>query len=105
MMRYWRSMLVLLIAGVALGCTSPESTRTRGGGAGADVGNHPRDAVQLHAGNKIYYGTRTSGVGIGKRAVIGGVAGVGESTDGLPRVRPTSPGGSRRRASRMATAA
>ena len=78
MMRYWRSMLVLLIAGVALGCTSPESTRTRGGGAGADVGNHPRDAVQLHAGNKIYYGTRTYGAGIGQRAVIGGVAEAGE---------------------------
>src|SRR2546428_2705613 len=93
MMRYWRSMLVLLIVGVALGCTSPESTRTRGGGAGADVGNHPRDAVPLHAGNKIYYGTRTSGVGIGKRAVIGGRAGVGEETECLPRVRPTSPCG------------
>src|SRR5207244_3552954 len=55
----WRSIGVLLAAGVALGCTSPESTRTRGGGAGADVGNHARGAVQLHAGNKIYYGTRT----------------------------------------------
>src|SRR3989442_15903089 len=93
MMRYWRSMLVLLIVGVALGCTSPESTRTRGGGAGADVGNHPQDAGQLHAGNKIYYGTRTSGVGIGKRAVIGGVAEVGGETDRPPRVPPTPPGG------------
>ena len=74
MTRNWRSMALLLIAGVALGCTSPESTRTRGGGAGADVGNHPRDAVQLHAGNKIYFGTRTYGAGIGKRAFIGGVA-------------------------------
>src|SRR2546425_11991318 len=101
MMRYWRSMLVLLIAGVALGCTSPKSTRTRGGGAGADVGNHPRDAVKLHAGNKIYYGTRTSGVGIGKRAVIGGVAEGGGENDGLPPGPPTSPGGSGRRAARM----
>ena len=74
----WRSILVLLVAGVALGCTSPESTRTRGGGAGADVGNHARGAVQLHAGNKIYYGTRTFGAGIGKRAFIGGVAEAGE---------------------------
>jgi len=74
----WRSIVVLLAAGVALGCTSPESTRTRGGGAGADVGNHARGAVQLHAGNKIYHGTRTSGAGIGRRAFIGGVAEAGE---------------------------
>ena len=74
----WRSIGVLLAAGVALGCTSPESTRTRGGGAGADVGNHARGAVQLHAGNKIYSGTRTSGAGIGQRAFIGGVAEAGE---------------------------
>ena len=74
----WRSIVVLLVTGAALGCTSPESTRTRGGGAGADVGNHPREAVQLHAGSKIYYGTRTEGAGIGKRAFIGGVAEAGE---------------------------
>jgi hypothetical protein len=74
----WRSTVVLLVAAVAFGCTSPEATRTRGGGAGADVGNHPRRAVQLHAGNKIYYGTRTDGAGIGKRAVIGGVAEAGQ---------------------------
>jgi hypothetical protein len=73
-----RAVGVLLVAGVALGCTSPESTRTRGGGAGADVGNHARGAVQLHAGNKIYYGTPTQGAGIGKRAFIGGVAEAGE---------------------------
>jgi len=42
------------------------------------VGNHARGAVQLHAGNKIYYGTRTSGAGIGQRAFIGGVAEAGE---------------------------
>jgi len=74
----WRSTVVLLVAAVAFGCTSPEATRTRGGGAGADVGNHPQGAVRLHAGNKIYYGTRTYGAGIGQRAVIGGVAEAGE---------------------------
>jgi hypothetical protein len=42
------------------------------------VGNHARSAVQLHAGNKIYYGTPTQGAGIGKRAFIGGVAEAGE---------------------------
>jgi len=72
MMRRPRSIVVLLMAGVALGCTSPESTRARGGGAGADVGNHPRGAVQIHAGAEMYYRTRTQGVGIGQRAFIGG---------------------------------
>jgi hypothetical protein len=71
MMRRPRSIVVLLAAGVALGCTSPESTRARDGGAGADVGNHPRGAVQIHAGAEMYYRTRTHGVGIGQRDVIG----------------------------------
>jgi len=72
MMSFPRSIVVLLVAGVALGCTSPESTRVRGGGAGADVGNHPRGVVQIHAGAEMYYRTRTHGVGIGQRAFIGG---------------------------------
>ena len=72
MIRRARSIVLLLVAGAALGCTSPESTRARGGGAGADVGNHPRGAVQIHAGAEMYHGTRTQGVGIGQRAFIGG---------------------------------
>jgi len=72
MMRRWRSIVVLLVTGVAFGCTSPESTRARGGGAGADVGNHPRGAVQIHAGADMYHRTRTQGVGIGQRTFIGG---------------------------------
>jgi len=71
-MRRWRSIVVVFVAGVALGCTSPESTRTRGSGEGADVGNHPRGAVQIHDGARMYYGTRTHGDGIGHRAFIGG---------------------------------
>src|SRR5256886_3265959 len=51
---------------ISLGCTSPEATRTRAGGPGADVGNHPRGAVQLHAGARMYYGTRIDGAGIGQ---------------------------------------
>jgi hypothetical protein len=73
MRRRW-SIVIFLVAGAALGCTSPEATRTRGGGPGADVGNHPRGAVELHAGARIYYGTPTEGKGIGERALIGGVA-------------------------------
>src|SRR3989475_3257310 len=84
----WRSIVVLLVAAVAVGCTSPEATRTRGGGAGADVGNHPRGAVQLHAGKQVYYRTGTDRVGIGKRAFIGGVAEAGGETDDFPSLRP-----------------
>jgi hypothetical protein len=55
----WRGAgtLVLLMLLVGLGaCTSPEASRTRGGGAGGDVGN--RDAVvQIHAGAQPYYHT------------------------------------------------
>jgi hypothetical protein len=73
-MGLWRSsMLVAIAAAAALGCTSPESTRTHGG-AGADVGNHPRGAVQIHAGAEMYAGTRTAGTGIGQRRFIGSAA-------------------------------
>ena len=72
MKRRWRSIVLLLMAGVALGCTSPESTRARGGGAGADVGNHPQGPVQIHAGAEMYYRTRMHDVGIGPRAFMGG---------------------------------
>ena len=55
----WRGAgtLVLLMLLVGLGaCTSPEASRTRGGGAGGDGGN--RDAVvEMHAGAQPYYHT------------------------------------------------
>lgn len=41
---------------VVTACASPEATRTRGGGPGADPGNHGA-VVQLHAGAKIYHKT------------------------------------------------
>jgi hypothetical protein len=48
---------VLLIGCVALtGCTSPEATRTRGGGPGADVGNRPA-RVLMHEGSRPYWDT------------------------------------------------
>ena len=75
MTRHWRrSLVVLAVAGATLGCTSPEATRTRASGPGADVGNHPRGAVELHAGARMYYGTRIDGAGIGRHAFIGGAA-------------------------------
>jgi hypothetical protein len=72
MTRWWRSVIVLLAAGAALACSSPEAVRSRGSGAGADVGNHPRGDVQIHAGAEMYHGTRTQVDGIGRHAVIGG---------------------------------
>jgi hypothetical protein len=78
MTRSWGLIVLLLVAGGALACTSPEATRSRGGGAGADVGNHGKGAIQIHAGDQIYYGTRTHGAGIGQRALIGGVAEAGQ---------------------------
>lgn len=47
---------MLLAAAVAAGCTSPESTRTRGGGPGADVGNRQAE-VLMHAGSDPYWQT------------------------------------------------
>ena len=73
MTKRWRqSIVVLVVAGATLGCTSPEATRTRAGGPGADVGNHPRGAVQLHAGARMYHETKIDGDGIGQHAFIGG---------------------------------
>jgi len=44
-----RGAIALVVALAALaGCTSPEATRQRAGGPGADVGNRGR--LELHAG-------------------------------------------------------
>jgi hypothetical protein len=48
-----------LLCGVLLGivgCTSPEATRTRGGGPGADVGNRTEE-VRVHLGSDPYWDT------------------------------------------------
>jgi hypothetical protein len=67
-----RAILIGLGVAAIVGCTSPESERTRGGGRGADVGNHPPGAVEIHAGADTYYGTPTQGQGVGRHADIGG---------------------------------
>ena len=43
------------VAGV-LGCSSPEATRMRGGGPGADVGNR-REVVEMHEGSRPFHET------------------------------------------------
>lgn len=39
-----------------VGCTSPEATRTRGGGPGADVGNRG-SILDMHEGSKPFWKT------------------------------------------------
>jgi hypothetical protein len=52
-----RLVLVTLGALVVLaGCASPEATRVRAGGPGADVGNR-RGEVMMHAGSHPYWKT------------------------------------------------
>jgi len=51
------AVLMLLVGCVAVAaCTSPEATRTRGGGPGADVGNR-RQTVILHEGADPFWKT------------------------------------------------
>ncbi|HEV8303570.1 MAG TPA: hypothetical protein VGQ25_01300 [Gemmatimonadales bacterium] len=50
-----RSWPALLLLGLAA-CASPEAARARGGGPGADPGNHDR-ITATHAGAKMYYRT------------------------------------------------
>ena len=41
---------------ISSGCTSPEATRRRGGGPGADGGNRPSQ-VLMHEGSRQYWQT------------------------------------------------
>jgi hypothetical protein len=45
--------LWMIIAAVIAGCTSPEATRSRGGGPGADLGNRS-SVVRMHEGSDPY---------------------------------------------------
>ena len=51
-----RVALVFAAAVALAGCESPEATRTRGGGPGADPGNRPAD-VKMHEGSQQYWET------------------------------------------------
>lgn len=48
--------IVLASSLLAVGCGSPEATRSRGGGPGADPGNR-RAVVLMHEGSRQYYQT------------------------------------------------
>ena len=54
-MKALRIALVLAAAGMS-GCASPEASRTRGGGPGADVGNRT-GTVRMHEGSEPYWRT------------------------------------------------
>lgn len=51
-----RALWVLLAGAAVSGCTSPEATRQRGGGPGADPNNRPA-LVRMHEGSQQYYET------------------------------------------------
>ena len=67
--REWSATLIVIavLAAGSLAC-SPEATRTRSGGPGADPGNHPlKGAVQMHGGQRpgqMYYQTPPVGQGV-----------------------------------------
>jgi hypothetical protein len=47
---------VLALAAALTACSSPEATRMRSGGPGADPGNHGR-VVRMHEGSQPYWRT------------------------------------------------
>ena len=54
-----RRFAVLMLTGMALAtvaCTSPEATRMRASGSGADVGNRSA-TVRMHEGSQPFYRT------------------------------------------------
>jgi hypothetical protein len=51
----WAALVSIACAALA-GCVSPEATRTRGGGPGADPGNRPA-VVRMHEGSRQYWQT------------------------------------------------
>jgi hypothetical protein len=56
MMRRTATVIFLALAMLLTGCTSPEATRTRASGPGADVGNR-RSIVEIHGGADPYWHT------------------------------------------------
>ena len=46
-------MIILSISFCLAACSSPETTRTRGGGPGADVGNRGQ-IINMHEGSKPF---------------------------------------------------
>lgn len=51
-----RACAVAILCAAAAGCRSPEASRTRGAGRGADPGNRPA-AVKMHGGSDPFWKT------------------------------------------------
>lgn len=51
-----RRLSIVMAGALIAGCGSPEATRQRGGGAGADINNRPAQ-VKMHEGSQQYYET------------------------------------------------
>jgi hypothetical protein len=49
--------MVLLVSIATAGCGSPEASRARGGGPGADIGNRPSNRVEMHEGSDPFWRT------------------------------------------------
>jgi hypothetical protein len=56
MMKTIAVFMLLVGCAAVVGCVSPETTRTRGGGPGADVGNKG-PTVKLHEGSDPFWNT------------------------------------------------
>ncbi|MGH7965421.1 MAG: hypothetical protein ACRERD_27030 [Candidatus Binatia bacterium] len=56
MRQRFHCLLLLTAPAMLVACTSPEAQRMRGGGPGADVGNHD-SVVEMHGGAQPYYQT------------------------------------------------
>ena len=51
-----RALAIVVACAAAAGCGSPEATRTRAGGPGADTQNRP-PVVKMHEGSRQYWET------------------------------------------------
>jgi hypothetical protein len=51
-----RRLACAIVCAAATSCSSPEATRTRGGGPGADSQNRPA-VVRMHEGSRQYWET------------------------------------------------
>jgi hypothetical protein len=84
-----RGLALMAMLGVGLAaCTSPEATRMRAGGPGADVGNKPT-VVVIHEGSRPFYRTPTLIGDVGLAAVDTGQA---DRPEGAASSRPRSRG-------------
>jgi hypothetical protein len=55
-MRILPTMIVPIVLVTGAACRSPEATRSRGGGRGADTGNHAK-TVRMHEGSYPFWKT------------------------------------------------